>query len=339
MGALNRRLRDLEGNPLIPSLPEVLPAIKTRLAKALPKMVSLVELSITHRKDVDISGLRATFQRHEVTLPKVLRLRILSHGDWSFLVEACPNTETLALEYNLGHDGLMETVATLKRLKLVEICCDAWQLEDIQRLHQYLPDLQSLVLRGAIGHEQISSFATAFGLFQRLTNLSITARQEITDEDEEEQFSDDDSGDGSAVGDMYWEHELDEEQSFVARSFFEHCHVLETLSLVRVGETTPWYPVRGNDGALESVYSPQMDRQAWNDTYMLERQEHDDEGFPRLFTFRRQTEYDESWDNPSYEDQSREATEHRLKERDRYYAIKQEALGLGLWEGDSRWHG
>ncbi|KAI4655691.1 hypothetical protein J4E93_000406 [Alternaria ventricosa] len=184
-----------------------------------------------------------------------------------------------------------------------------------------------------------SVFATAFGLFQRLTDLSITARQEITDEDEEEQFSDDDSGDGSAVGDMYWEHELDEEQSFVARSFFEHCHVLETLSLVRVGGTTPWYPVRGNDGALESVYSPQMDRRAWNDTYMLRRQEHDDEGFPRLFTFRRQTEYDESWENPSYGDQSREATEHRLKERDRYYAIKQEALGLGLWEGDSRWHG
>jgi hypothetical protein len=122
----------------------------------LPKMESLAELSITHRKDVDISGLRATFQRHHVVLLSVVRLGILSHGSWSLLVEACPNTETLALEYNMQHDELLQAAAGLKKLKHLEICSDTWRKVDIHRLHRFFPEIQTLALRETIGHELIS---------------------------------------------------------------------------------------------------------------------------------------------------------------------------------------
>jgi hypothetical protein len=150
---------------------------RTRLAKTLPKMKSLAELSITHRRDVDISGLRKTFQRYEVVLSTIVRLRILSHGSWSFLVEACPNVEMLALEYNMQHGDLLKAAGGLKQLKHLEMCSDTWRKVDIHYLHTIFPDIQSLALRGSLGHEHISTFADAFGLFKKLTDLSLTAVQ------------------------------------------------------------------------------------------------------------------------------------------------------------------
>lgn len=126
-------------------------------------MHSLAELSITHRKDVDISGLKATFQRDPLLLSSIVRLRILSHGSWAFLVEACPNVEILALEYNLDHDDLMLAAGASKNLKLFEICLDTWRGKDVQRLHQFLPEIESLALRGTLGQEKLSVSASAIG--------------------------------------------------------------------------------------------------------------------------------------------------------------------------------
>jgi len=126
-------------------------------------MHSLAELSITHRKDVDISGLKATFQRDPLLLSSIVRLRILSHGSWAFLVEACPNVEILALEYNLDHDDLMLAAGASKNLKHFEICRDTWRKKDVQRLHQFLPEIESLALRGSLGQEKLSVSASATG--------------------------------------------------------------------------------------------------------------------------------------------------------------------------------
>jgi len=126
-------------------------------------MESLVELSITHRKEIDISGLRATFQRHQVILSSIVRLRILSHGSWSFIVEACPNVETLALEYNLDHDDLMVAARALKNLKHFELCRDTWRKRDVERLHHFLPEIKSLGLRGTLDREKLTVRLSARG--------------------------------------------------------------------------------------------------------------------------------------------------------------------------------
>jgi hypothetical protein len=141
---------------IVTTSPEKTTFCRTRLAKTLPKMEHLTELSITHRRDVDISGLRKTFQRNEVVLSSVVRLRILSHGSWSFLVEGCPNIETLALEYNMHHEDLLQTAGALEQLRHLEICNDNWRKADVHHLHTFLPDIQTLALRGSLGHERIS---------------------------------------------------------------------------------------------------------------------------------------------------------------------------------------
>jgi len=137
-------------------------------------MESLAELSITHRRDVDTSGLKATFQRHQVTLSSIVRLRILSHGSWSFLVEACPNVEILALEYNLDQDDIMNAAGALKHLTDFEICRDTWRKNDIQRLLQFLPEILSLALRGTLGQEKLSVSTSARGAVSHRTFLVLT---------------------------------------------------------------------------------------------------------------------------------------------------------------------
>jgi len=144
---------------------------------------------------------------------------------------------------------------------------------------------------------------------------------------------------------MAWEHELDEKQHFVAMKFFEHCSALEKLTIVQTGCVTPWHPTRGSEGVLETVHSARDDYETW--------QTYDDEGFPTPFTFPRQANIcDESFDPPSYGDESREALDYRViglppysldtsnkyqvKERRRYRAIMQEAYDLDLWEGATR---
>jgi hypothetical protein len=197
-------------------------------------MESLAELSITQQKNVDISGLRATFLRHNV-----VRLRILPHSSWSFLVKACPNTESLALEYNMYLDDLLQAAGNPKKLK--------------HRLHKFFPEIQTLALRGTIGHEHINvstkcwlkalaliiyqTFANAFRFFNKLDELSLTAIQQITDE---EAFSDDCSGVFGCIGEMKWEHDLDEDRRSVAVSYFAKCPSLRLLNLVRTGEVTAW---------------------------------------------------------------------------------------------------
>ncbi|KAI4927423.1 hypothetical protein J4E85_005934 [Alternaria conjuncta] len=299
-------------------------------------MESLAELSVTHRKDVDTSGLRATFQRHQITLSSIVRLRILSRGSWSFLVEACPNVEILALEYNLDQDNIMHAAGALKHLTDFEICRDTWRKKDIKRLLQFLPEIQSLALRGTLGQEKLSvsttargavslralsiltrtqTFAEVFGLFPELTKIAITAIQEVTDEDLEGEYSDDGSGYGSIYGEMMWEHELDEDQSSVAMKFFEHCPVLETLCLVRTGCVRSWYPTRGSKGSLESVYSPRDGYKSWHQSDELEIREHDKEGFPKLFKFPRPTNFcSEAWDHQSNWSESSESMEYWVSE-------------------------
>ena len=192
-----------------------------------------------------------------------------------------------------------------------------------------------------------------FGLFPELTEIAITAIQEVTDEDLENEYSDDGSGYGSIYGDMMGEHELDEDQSSVAKKFFEHCPVLETFCLVRFGSVTPWYSTRGSKGVFESVYSPEDGYDVCHQPYKLRLRQHDKEGFPKLFTFPRPAKFcSEAWDPQSNWSEISESMEYGVsevlpynrkksnldqrKELARYYAIKDEALQPDLWEGGSR---
>lgn len=106
---------------------------KTRLPKALAAMTNLTELSITHRKAVDFSAVEKTFCKSNVALSSVVGLRIQCAGDWDFLVEACPNTETLILRDSLYCDGLMEAAGELKKLRHLELFNGGWTEEDIHR--------------------------------------------------------------------------------------------------------------------------------------------------------------------------------------------------------------
>lgn len=145
------------------------------------------------------------------------------------------------------------------------------------------------------------------GLFQGLSDLAITAIQQITD-DVEEEFSDDCSGYGSVIGEMQWEHNLDEEQIFVATTYFTHCDTLRWLSLVRTGEHKEWVPVRLSDESVraKSLVPRNDQRECLNSsvkekTFGVSRLVHDPEGFVQLFPFARQAAYhDECWDPHDY---------------------------------------
>lgn len=151
----------------------------------------------------------------------------------------------------------------------------------------------------------LQTFAKTFGSFLKLTDVVITAAQQITDADLEDQFSDDGSGCGSVFGEMLCDHDLDENEHFVAMKFFEHCAALEKLTIVHTDCVTPWHPTRGSEGVLETVHTASDAYEMW--------QTYDDEWFPTLFTFpRRANICDESFDPPSYGDESREAVEYRV---------------------------
>lgn len=96
-----------------------------------------------------------TFSRAAVTLPTVIGLRIQCPGAWCFLVKACPNTEILILRDNLRNEGLMEEARELKRLRHIEFYDSYWIADDIERLHEKLPSLESLALKGGIAQEDI----------------------------------------------------------------------------------------------------------------------------------------------------------------------------------------
>jgi hypothetical protein len=127
-------------------------------------MESLTELSVTHRKDVDISGLSKTFRRERVILNTITHLRIVSHGSWAFLVQVCPNIQTLGLAYNLAHKDLMRAAKNLEHLKTLEICNHSWRNSDIRKLHRFFSRIQSLVLRGRLGDRCIN-VSTSRSLF------------------------------------------------------------------------------------------------------------------------------------------------------------------------------
>ncbi|EOA89863.1 uncharacterized protein SETTUDRAFT_159420 [Exserohilum turcica Et28A] len=344
MGELNRRLRDIEGNPLLPSLPSVLRAIKvcdivttsrgkntrcrTRLARTLPKMECLTELSITHRKDVDISGLSATFDRKSVCLESVKRLRILSNGSWDFLIRACPNVKTLGLGFNLGHDDIMEAAQDLKHLKHLEICCHAWDVAGINRLRSFVPKIQSLVMRGALDpHQHASDFAIALNHFEHLRDIAITTLCHVSDEDLESQFSDDDSGTDSIIALLEIGVANFEDESLVRDEFYEHWSHMRCLYIVddkarrqphEPGEKPFWYPDDETITGEDAVFG-------------VEKLSYDREGFLDLFSFPRPVSYcDEAYDPPFYRPMSRHERED--KEKRRYTSVKIRASHLDLWD-------
>jgi len=150
-------------------------------------------------------------------------------------------------------------------------------------------------------------------LFPKLTDIAVTTVQQVTGEDFEDQCSDDGSGSWSVYGEMLENHVLDEQENHIAAKLFEHCSILEKLSLVRNGWVTPWYPIRGSQGVLESVYTPPLNFEAWSETRDLRMRTHDPEGFPKLFAFPRQTRVcNEAWDPPVFGCQSREASSYRV---------------------------
>ncbi|EFQ90053.1 hypothetical protein PTT_13445 [Pyrenophora teres f. teres 0-1] len=344
MGDLNRRLRDIEGNPLLPSLPPVLSAIKvcdivttsignitacrTRLAKTLPRMKSLTELSITHRKNVDISGLRVTFQREAVTLPSITHLRILSQGSWEFLIKACPNVEILSLAHNLYHEDLLTTVGGLNRLQHLEICSDNWRKEEIERLHQFIPRIHKLTLRGSIGHECISTFAEAFSSFGELTELFMTTSQQITDMDVEAEGSD-----------YFAEYDLLHGQTERMNGLCSECSIHVATTYVRACRTLKFlgFACNGSFDLCEvTSRSEEVEPITYEIVYGTRRPAIMDlcdwEGFPVAFSFFREVDCgDDRLDPPFYLAGEEENTSTEMAEFARYDVIKQEAMSLGLW--------
>ncbi|EDU49206.1 hypothetical protein TUN199_03845 [Pyrenophora tritici-repentis] len=358
MGDLYRRLRDIEGNPLLPSLPPVLSAIKTcdivttsmgnitgcrtRLAKTLPRMKFLTEFSTTHRKDVDISGLQVTFQREEVTLSSITHLRILSQGSWEFLVKACPDVEILSLAHNLYHDDLLRTVSGLKRLKHLEICSDSWRNEEIERLHQFVPGIHKLTLRGSIGHECPSNFVDSFSSFAELTELFMTTLRKITDIDMEAQGSED-----------FADYDIQQRQSELtsglcggcitdlAPMYLKKCRKLSFLGFTCNGNLSLcWGPSRSEED-LEPMFIFDGPRHAIMDTC-------DWDGFPIVFSFGREIDCSDDICDPliyltmeeeekrievdDLSDQTLSVSNIAQLEFERYDGIKQEAISLGLWD-------
>ena len=119
-------------------------------------MSSLLELSIVHGKEVNVSGLKATFEKAGVTLPSIVGLRIQSYSSWSFLVEACPSVEVLVLADNLYHEDMMKAVNNLSKLYHLELSSETWCLKDIEHLARAVPQLRSLALKGEINKELMS---------------------------------------------------------------------------------------------------------------------------------------------------------------------------------------
>lgn len=102
------------------------------------------------RKIVDFSGVEATFAVARKSLPTVTGLRIQCGGDWYFLIAACYNTEILVLRDSLECDATMSEVSKLKNLRHLELYKRCWHDEDIEAVHEHVPDIESLALKGGM---------------------------------------------------------------------------------------------------------------------------------------------------------------------------------------------
>ena len=119
-------------------------------------MNNLSDLSITHRKNTDVSGLKATFERAHTLLPSVKRLKIQTRGNWAFLIDACPNVEVLVLAHNLQDVDMIRAANALTHLYRLELCSYTWSLRSIEHIATTFTALQILALKGEIDHELVS---------------------------------------------------------------------------------------------------------------------------------------------------------------------------------------
>jgi hypothetical protein len=110
----------------------------------------LLLTSTLDRKNVDFSALDVTFTRAAVALPTVVGLRIQTPGDWDFLVKACPNTEVLVLWSNIHCVEMMEEVGSLQKLRHIEFYQKGWIESDVEDIHDWLPNIESLCLKGGV---------------------------------------------------------------------------------------------------------------------------------------------------------------------------------------------
>jgi hypothetical protein len=120
-------------------------------------ILSRLLTSASDRKNVDFSALEMTFTKAAVALPTVVGLRIQTPGEWDFLVKACPNTEVLVLWSNLHCVEMMEEVGNLQKLRHIEFFQKGWIESDIEDLYDWLPNVESLCLKGGvIGNIEVS---------------------------------------------------------------------------------------------------------------------------------------------------------------------------------------
>jgi hypothetical protein len=155
-----------------------------------------------------------------------------------------------------------------------------------------------------------------------LTKLSLTAPQNITDEDAGSYFSDDCSGSWSVIEEIQCEHEFDEKQSDVAHACFKQCANLGLLNLVRASKVKVWLPERLRGGSLQPVYSPSKSL-PHHEYWELYRKDYDGEGFPDLFSFPRHTTCcEERWDPPLHGYESDDVIQNRVTA----YPIKLQTL-------------
>lgn len=102
------------------------------------------------RKNFDFTALEVTFTKSNVVLPTVIGLRIQCPGDWYFLVKICPNTERLILRDNLNCQTMMAVVGSLQKLQHLELFDKCWNEDDIDKLCNLVPNIESLSLKGNI---------------------------------------------------------------------------------------------------------------------------------------------------------------------------------------------
>ncbi|CAO2656276.1 Nn.00g050790.m01.CDS01 [Neocucurbitaria sp. VM-36] len=297
----NKQLGDIEGTPLLPALPAIFPFVKcvvirkaacdivvfsweipavceTQLAYVLPKMRNLRELSITCREDIGIPRLKAAFEKNKIVLPTITGLRIVSQGDWSFLVKACSKTEVLVLLDPFNYDSLMRVVGQLPNLKHLDLTRLTWCLKDIFRLHSLVPNIQSLALKGELWNECVSTFAATLGRFSNLIALAMNNVPK-----------------GGASPSWLVELAYGERESTIALAALRQCQCLNSIRLVGTVDGSEWMPIFNIDGTVSStVLQPvRAFGQAawgpgtWNRAWRESRQKFDTENFPRYLSFER----------------------------------------------------
>ena len=100
------------------------------------------------------------------------------------------------------------------------------------------------------------SFVPAFSQMKNLRILFVTTVQHVTDEDAEEHFSDDASGDFSVLGEMVEYHALNEAQDDLAVAYFSSCFALELLFFLPYYKLEGWKCISRSDGSTKAIVSP-----------------------------------------------------------------------------------